>query len=76
MRFSLISDAGQVLRRAWSMRLILASVALGAVDVALPYFAPEHPSRAFGLLSVLVGMAAGVARLVAQPKMRGRDGDA
>jgi hypothetical protein len=68
MRF--VADAAKIARRAWSMRLIYASVILGAVDVALPFFAPEQPSRAFGVLSVLVGIAAGVARLIPQPRMR------
>lgn len=71
----LIDDAAKIARRAWSMRLIYASVLLGAVDMAMPYFAPDKPSRAFGLLSLLVGASAGVARIVAQPKMRGDDGD-
>lgn len=71
----LIGDAARIARRAWSMRLIYASVVLGAIDMALPYFAPEKPSRLFGLLSVVVGIGAGVARLVAQPKLRSNDGD-
>jgi hypothetical protein len=67
----LINDAAKIARRAWSMRLIYASVILGAVDVALPFFAPEQPSRAFGVLSVLVGIGAGVARVVSQPRLHG-----
>ena len=70
----LVDDAARIARRAWSMRLIYASVLLGAVDMAMPYFAPEKPSRAFGFLSLVVGASAGIARLVAQPKMRGDDG--
>ena len=66
----LIEDAAKIARRAWSMRLIYASVILGFVDVALPFFAPEQPSRAFGVLSVVVGIAAGIARLIPQPGMR------
>jgi hypothetical protein len=62
-----IDDAAKVARGAWSMRMIYASVVLGAIDVALPFFAPEQPSRIFGVLSVLVGIAAGVARVVSQP---------
>jgi hypothetical protein len=63
----LIEDAATVARGAWSMRMIYASVVLGAVDVAMPFFAPEQPSGIFGVLSVLVGIAAGVARVVSQP---------
>ncbi len=71
---NLIEDAARIARRAWSMRLIYVSILLGACDMAMPYFAPEKPSRAFGALALLVTAAAGVARLVAQPKMRGGDG--
>lgn len=71
----LVDDAARIARRAWSMRLIYASVVLGAVDVAMPYFAPEQPSRTFGLLSVVVGIGAAGARLVAQPKLRESDED-
>ena len=63
----LIDNAGSVAKRAWSMRMIYASVVLGAIDVSLPFFAPAESSRVFGLLSVLVGVAAGVSRVVSQP---------
>ena len=63
----LIDDAGKIARHAWSMRMIYASVILGAIDVAMPFLAPEQPSRVFGVLSVAVGIAAGVARVVSQP---------
>lgn len=72
----LIDDASKVARRAWSMRLIYVSILLGAVDMAMPYFEPEQPSRAFGALAMIVSVAAGVARLVAQPKMRDGNDDA
>jgi hypothetical protein len=73
----LIDDARAVARRAWSMRFIYVSVVLGAVDAAMPFFAPEKPSRAFGLLAVATTIAAGIARLVAQPRTlrRRRDAD-
>ena len=66
-----IDDARVVARRAWSMRFIYASVLVGAADAALPYFAPEHASPAFGVLSMVLGVAAGVSRLIDQPTMRG-----
>ena len=69
MILRLIDDAATIARRAWSMRLIYLSVVLGAIDVALPFFAPGEPSMVFGVLSVLVGIAAGVARLIPQPRM-------
>lgn len=55
---------------AWSVRLALISAALSAVETALPYVAPEHRSGAFAAASGIVALAAAVARLVAQPKMR------
>ena len=69
MSLRLIDDAATIARRAWSMRLIYLSVVLGAIEVAMPFLAPEQPSRIFGLLSVLVGIGAGIARVVSQPAL-------
>jgi hypothetical protein len=62
----LIANAKQILGKAWSMRLIGLSVLLMGLDQALPYFAPEQPSRAFAWLSMAVSVAAAVARLIPQ----------
>lgn len=62
----LIANAKLILGKAWSMRLIGLSVLLMAADQALPYFAPEQPSRAFAWLSMVVSVAAAIARLIPQ----------
>jgi hypothetical protein len=70
----LIDDASKLWHRLWSVRLSLAAAGLGALSEALPYIAPEHASLHFAGLTGAVSLAAGVARLVAQPKTRGRRG--
>lgn len=56
----------QVLRRAWSVRLMLLAGALSAVEVVLPFFDGEIPRGLFAALSGVATGAAFVARLVAQ----------
>lgn len=65
---SLVKDAKRVMRRAWSIRLAVLSALLSAADVALPYMAPEHPSRGFAAAAGVVALAAALSRVVAQPK--------
>lgn len=55
-----------ILRRAWSMRLMAAAFALTAVEVALPFFAGELPRGLFAALSGVAVGGAFVARLIAQ----------
>lgn len=55
-----------ILRRAWSIRLMLLAGTLSGIEVALPFFAELFPRGVFALLSSLAVGAAFVARLVAQ----------
>jgi len=57
-----------VLRRAWSIRLIVIAGLLSGIEVALPLAgdALPLPSGLFAGLSLLVTAAAFVARIVAQ----------
>lgn len=66
--FRLLPEWKQVLRRAWSIRLMLAAGLLSGFEFVLPYLAddPPLPRGVFNALSVLVIAAAFVARLVAQ----------
>lgn len=66
----LIDDAGRLWHRLWSVRLSLLAAGLGAVDAAMPFLAPEHASRRFAAATAVVALAAGIARLVSQPKAR------
>lgn len=64
----LLADWRRVLRRAWSVRLALLSAALSAAEFAVPFFAPDRPSRSFAAAAAGLALAAAVARIVAQPK--------
>ena len=65
----LIRDWRQVLKRAWSVRLILAAGLLSGVEVALPLLPLPLPAGIFAALSALTTAAAFVARLLAQKDM-------
>lgn len=60
------SDWKRILRKAWSIRLLLLAGALSAVEVALPYFSDAMPRGAFAALSGLSVGGAFIARLIAQ----------
>lgn len=56
----------EVLRKAWSVRLMILAAVLSGVEVALPFFGDSLPRGVFALLSMLVVGGAFVARLMAQ----------
>jgi hypothetical protein len=56
----------EVLRKAWSIRLMLLAALLSGVEVSLPFFMHSMPRGIFAGLSFLVVASAFVARLVAQ----------
>lgn len=64
----LIADWRRVLRRAWSVRLMIVAGILSGVEVALPFLdgALPVPAGAFAALSAFTTAAAFVARLLAQ----------
>lgn len=55
-----------ILRRAWSVRLILLAGLLSGCEVVLPLFVADIPRNVFAALSIVATTAALVARLVAQ----------
>jgi hypothetical protein len=63
---NLIPDWKIVLKKAWSVRLMLLAGVLSAVEVVLPLFAYDLPRGVFAALSGVVVMSAFVARLMAQ----------
>ena len=63
------SDWKRILRKAWSIRLLLAAGVLSAVEVALPFFSDGMPRGLFAALSGLSVGGAFVARLLAQKDM-------
>lgn len=67
----LLPDWRRVARKTWSVRLALLSALLGAAEVGVQLFAAVRPTPWMAMAAALCSMAAGVARLVAQPKMHG-----
>lgn len=64
----LISNWQRVARKAWSIKFILLSGALSAIEFALPFVAPVQPSGWFAGAAALVSVAAFVSRFIAQPR--------
>lgn len=62
----LIENWRDVLRKAWSMRLMLLAAMLSGVEIVLPLFHEALPRGLFAVLSFLAVAGAFVARLVAQ----------
>lgn len=73
-RPALIDDWRRIVRRAWSVRLALLSAALSAAEFALPMLPDALVDLVgrgrFAAGAFVISIAAGVARLVAQPRMR------
>lgn len=65
----LIADWKRVVRKAWSIRLLLLAGVLSAFEVALPFFGDGMPRGTFAALSGLSVGGAFVARLLAQKDM-------
>ena len=67
----LIDDWKKVLRYGWSIRLIVLASLLSGLEIVLPMFGDAMPRGLFAVLTLVVTVAAAVARLIPQPKMRG-----
>lgn len=62
----LIDNWRDVLRKAWSLRLMFLAAILSGVEVVLPFFSEAIPRGLFAVLSFLTVAGAFVARLIAQ----------
>lgn len=62
----LLTDWRRILRKAWSIRLMLLAGLLTGCEAILPLYADVLPRGLFALLTMLVIVAAMAARLVAQ----------
>lgn len=71
----LLHEWRYVAGRAWSMRLVLATAVLGAMELTLPLFSELVPKNVFAGLSMLTAIAAAVARVLDQPGMDRRKRD-
>lgn len=67
----LIPDWHKVLRKAWSIRLMLIAGALTTAEAIMPSLDGFLPDRALTIVSGLVIGAAFVARLIAQDGVSG-----
>ena len=67
----LIEDWKHVAKHAWSIRFIVLAALLSGVEIVLPMFDDTMLRGLFAVLTLIVTVAAAVARLIPQPKMRG-----
>lgn len=63
---TLVPDWKEVLRKAWSVRLLILAGVLSGLEVALPFFRPDIPRHLFAALSCVTVAAALIARVMAQ----------
>lgn len=66
---NLASNWKQILKKAWSVRLMILAALLSGIEVVLPFFSDSIPRGPFAVLSFLAVGGAFVARLVAQKEM-------
>jgi hypothetical protein len=63
-------DWRKILRRAWSVRLMLLAAVLSGIEAGMPFLTPDWPPRYAAVASLVVGTFALIARFIAQPNMR------
>lgn len=68
LKSRLLPDWRNLLRRAWSIRLMALAFVFTATEVMLPFFGDAIPPRVFAVLSGVAVAGAFVARLMAQQK--------
>ncbi len=66
MKLKFYDNWKEIIRKAWSIRLMLLAGILSGCEVILPLFTDVIPRNAFALLSMLAVTGAFCARLVAQ----------
>ncbi|MGP4670635.1 DUF7940 domain-containing protein [Agrobacterium salinitolerans] len=69
----LIHNWRQVLKRAWSVRLIVLAAVLSGIEAMLPFIALPIPAGLFACLTLVVTAAAFVARILAQKEVGDAD---
>jgi hypothetical protein len=65
----LVDDWKKVVKKAWSIRLMILAGILSGIEVVVPFFAESIPLNLFAGLSFLAVSCAFVARLVAQKEL-------
>ena len=69
----LVSDWRLILRKAWSVRLMLLATALNSLAAVWFVLSDNVPEWLFLVSGICIPMAALVARLIDQPRMRHDD---
>lgn len=62
----LLPDWKRILRKAWSVRLIILAAIFSGAEVVVPLFYDAIPRNAFALLSGITTAAALIARVMMQ----------
>ena len=62
----LLENWADIIKKAWSMRLMVLAALLSGVEIVLPLFSEALPRGLFAVLSFFAVAGAFVARLVAQ----------
>ena len=71
-RIHLLPEWRWLIRKAWSVRLVVLSALLSGIEVVLPLFVDSMQRNVFAVLAMLAAIGAGVARVIAQPRMERR----
>ena len=66
---NLLADWKEIVKKAWSVRLMVVAGLLSGIEVVLPMFDGAIPRGVFAGASGVVTMAAFVARLLAQKNL-------
>lgn len=66
----MIAEWRRIVRKAWSVRLMLLSGVLSGAEIVLPMFADILPRGLFSILTIIAVAGAFVARLTAQKDMQ------
>jgi len=62
----LLADWKNILKKAWSIRLMLLAGFLSGIEIAMPFFADSWPTGVAAGLSFIVTMAALISRVMVQ----------
>jgi hypothetical protein len=61
-----VHNARDILLKAWSMKFWAASIAFGAIELAVPFLDGKVAPKTFAVLSIMAGICGMVARLLQQ----------
>lgn len=67
----LIDEWDQVLKKAWSARLMILAAVLSGAEVIVPLFSDVMPRGVFAVLSMVTVAGAFIARFVVQENLHG-----